>query len=166
MINKLTIIGLAILFAGCRSEQSSEKNLPQPELTRSMLIDAKSLSFEGNDLVTDGGSIVYIFRTDKDERLKVFLKVQFDENYNHLDVTNSTQPIQICLEKCMWNDMYTIEQNSKEEKHLLLLISHSTGEEYDPVYSKIRTNLTSIIKMRNFPWSTMKSNNKAIDARD
>uniref|UniRef100_UPI003569F2BA hypothetical protein n=1 Tax=Pontiella sp. TaxID=2837462 RepID=UPI003569F2BA len=155
LVIKFTIIGLTILLVGCKPEWSSKKTLPKPERARSVLMSAKTLSFEGNDVSLDGGSIVFLFRTDNNERLDIFLKVQFDENGKHLEVTNSSQPIHIRLENFLRNDMYTIEKSSKEEKQLLLLINHSTGEEYDPVYSKIRTSLTEIIKLRNFTWSLM-----------
>lgn len=154
MFRPLIIVGLSTLLIGCKPEQTIEKNLSRPELARSVLMNTKSISFKGNDFGTDGGTLVYIFQTDRNERLEIRIKVQLDENDNLVDVTDSSQPILIGLKDFMRkDDMYTLEHNSEEEKQLLLLISHSSGEEYDPLYSKIRTNLTELIEVRNFPWS-------------
>jgi len=134
----------------------SPKELTPPEEARAVLLDSQSISFAGSDILMMGDGIMSIghfYKTDSDVDLILFLDCRVGEDGYEVDVIDSSQEIQIGLEENFSiTNLFSVARFSKEEDHLLSLIYHSTGEEYDPVYSKIRTNLIEIIKVRNIPW--------------
>ncbi|MDF7802105.1 hypothetical protein P4C99_21720 [Pontiellaceae bacterium B1224] len=144
----ICVLASSLLFA-CKPADEPSKQ----EIAQTTLLTAKSISFNGNSLYTDGGSMGYLFKTDKNDDLILFLPIRFDERDFPVDVTNSTQEIMLTMNRTFnRTNLFSIERLSEEEEKLIKLVSDSTGEEYDPIYSKIRTNLIEIIETRNFPW--------------
>jgi len=140
----------SVLSFACKPKINETSTL---ENSQSILLTAESISFNGNTIYTDGGSLGYLFKTDQDNDLILFLPIRFDARDFPVDVTNSTQEIMLTLNSTFnRTNLFSIERFSEEEEKLIELVSESTGEEYDPVYSQIRTNLLDIIETRNFPW--------------
>lgn len=146
-------IGICVLTASLLLACKPTVESTQIDIAQTTLLSAKSISFNGNSIYTDGGSMGYLFKTDQNNDLILFLPIRFDDRNFPVDVTNSTQKIMLTSNSTFnRTNLFLIERFSEEEEKLIELVLESTGEEYDPVYSRIRTNLIEIIETRNFPW--------------
>jgi hypothetical protein len=149
-MKKYTHKTLLLIFSliVCGLLQSCEDDPTKP--AKRLLKKTSSIQYTGADGYSDGGSLGFFFSTEKDEELVIFIPVG---SMSRPNVINGSQAVEITTEGNFHKDSpYAVIQNSKEETHLLKLLSKARDRESDPETKTCLNTLVQIVKTRNFRW--------------
>jgi hypothetical protein len=140
----ILVLTVSTLLQSCKQDPDLTKPAKQ------LLKKTKSIEFFGGDMYLDGGSLGFFFTTDKNEEFVVFLPVSCMDRTN---IVNGSQLVEITTEQSFhYESPFPVARNSKEEAHLLELLSEARDEEADPEKQNYLNTLHMIVKRRNFRW--------------